>query len=84
MHDRMTLANLLRRKMVDYDFTSIASFAKFIGLTEKHLCDLMLGRQINPGQEVRRRICRALDIAPKVLDMAVRYSLRGGNTDANK
>ena len=84
MNERMTLANLLRRKMLDYEFDTIAGFARFIGLTEKHLGDLLTGKQLNPGTQIRRRICKALDIAPKVLDMAVRYSIHRGNVNADK
>ena len=84
MHERMTLANLLRRKMLDYEFDTLQGYAQFIGVSEQCLYDLMMGKHLSPQREVRKRICKALDIAPKVLEMAIRYSIHGGTTDADK
>ena len=77
MRERMTLANLLKRKMADYGFDTLKGFAEFIGLGEMHLYKLMTGIHYSPRMETRRRICKALDIAPDVLEMAVKYSING-------
>ena len=72
----MTLQELLRRKRRDYGYTYEA-MAEALGCSEKHLVELSNDR-LKPsiGIEMRRKICRVLDVDSAYLEEAIKNSLR--------
>lgn len=74
----MTLKALLLRKFIDYEYATFTEFAESIGLTCAEVTRYISGEYVCPRQKNRRKICEALDIAPEVLDAAIRESMFGG------
>lgn len=75
--ENMTLSELLRRKMRDYGFETVREFAAFVGIDSERLHYHITGKTAYPRREVRVKLCRSLDIAPEVLDRAIRNSIGG-------
>lgn len=75
--ENITLSELLRRKMIDYGFATVREFGEFVGIDSERLHYHMAGKTVYPRREVRVKLCRALDIAPEVLDRAIRNSIGG-------
>lgn len=76
--ERMTLSELLQRKMTDYGFETVREFGAYVGIDSERLHYHMTGKTAYPRREVRVKLCQALDIAPEVLDRAIINGLRGG------
>lgn len=76
--EKMTLSELLLRKMHDYGFNTVREFGNFVGIDSERLHYHMSGKTVYPRREVRVKLCQSLDIAPEVLDRAIINSM-GGN-----
>ena len=72
----MTLQELLRRKRRDYGYT-YETMAEALGCSAKHLVELSSYRtKPSIGIDMRRRICRALDVDSAYLEEAIKNSCR--------
>lgn len=76
--ENMTLSELLRRKMHDYGYTTMQELEDDLGIKWCQVHMLLNGKTTCPRAETRRALCRVLDIAPDVLDEAIRNSMIGG------
>lgn len=73
----MTLSELLRRKMNDYGYKSLTEFSEALGIPYGDVYGYICCKTTYLRAKNRRKICVALDIAPKVLDRAIRNSMGG-------
>lgn len=71
----MRLKDLVRRKLIDYDINVYELSVQMAGYTD-FLNRITSGRITNPSLNARKELCARLDIAPEVLDAAIRESLK--------
>jgi len=67
---RMGARALLRRRLHDYDM-NVLELARAAGIAHATADKVVNGGTFEPWQRTRAGICRALDIAPAVLDAAL-------------
>ena len=67
MTGRLTLGELIRRRMKEYEYT-VETLAAEIGMTPGGVYRLIGGSIPRVGAETKYRICLALDIAPSVME----------------
>lgn len=75
--ESITLNELLTRKMQDYGYDSLTALSNDLGIHISRISDMLKGNVIYPRKDVRVALCRVLDIAPEVLDRAIRNSMGG-------
>lgn len=75
--EKITLGELLTRKMQDYGYKTLTALGNDIGLDSWNVRPLLTGEVVNPSINTRRNLCRVLDIAPEVLERAIRNSMGG-------
>ena len=75
--ENIKLSELLSRKIHDYGYDTLTALSNDIGMPVSEIHALLNGRVIYPRRETRIALCRGLDIAPEVLDMAIRNSMGG-------
>jgi len=78
----LTLSALIRRKMLDYKMTP-EQVALEVGFDKNSMYRIVNGKHVNLPTRTRVGLCRVLDIAPDVLNEAIRITLwRRRNGDA--
>lgn len=70
MTGRLTLGDLIRRRMKEYEYT-VEALAEEIGMTPGGLYRLLGGSIPRIGEAKKYRLCLALDIAPRVLEEVI-------------
>ena len=73
----MTLSELLTRKMQDYGYKTLTALGNDVGMQALKIHHLLNGKVLYPRKETRVKLCQVLDIAPEVLDRAIRNSMGG-------
>ena len=66
-----TLPELVKRRMKDYGMTP-RQLAEATGIHINNIRLLLAGKYGNPGIEMHRRLVKALDLDPGVIERAVR------------
>lgn len=74
----MTLRALIRRRVWDYG-TTPNQVALAVGFDKNSMYRIVNGKHVNLPRRTRAALCRALDIAPEVLDEAIRQDQKARN-----
>ena len=72
MIEKMTLAEIVKRRAADYGIGKPEELAAATGMSYQHARCLLLGRLENVGIEARRGLVRALDLDPDAIERSVR------------
>lgn len=65
------LSELLTRRMIDYGYQSVDDLAAAAGMDRTTIFHLLRDERLSPKPVTRRKLCRALELDPDVLNKAV-------------
>lgn len=71
----MRIGQLLWYKLIDYEM-SISDLAREVGCSQPSMRRILHEDAPYIGIDIRRGLCRALDIAPEVLDAAIYETMK--------